>query len=129
MPTTIAALSQDAASPPFRLRLRGRIDPATERLALRAALTAAHLLGLAAGRLSELRNLGDPLAEALARLEEAELNARLAWNIVDILASRLDKVPDRHSPYFTPPQRFRILEIRNLLHWNRDLITRHFRVC
>jgi hypothetical protein len=36
-------------SPPVRLRLRGKMEETTERLALRAALTASHLLGLATG--------------------------------------------------------------------------------
>src|SRR5207245_7063021 len=62
---------------PFRLR--GILDEATERLALRAALSASHLLGLATGtHLRKLRAQNDPLAEIQARLEEAELRARLA---------------------------------------------------
>jgi hypothetical protein len=36
-------------SPPVFLRLRGKVEGATERVALRAVLTAAHLFGLAAG--------------------------------------------------------------------------------
>jgi transposase InsO family protein len=41
--------SCDLTATPVRLRLRGSIDDLTERLALRAALTAAHLFGLATG--------------------------------------------------------------------------------
>jgi hypothetical protein len=64
---------------PVSLRLRGILDEATERLALRAALSASHLLGLATGtHLRKLRAQNDPLAELQARLEEAELRARLA---------------------------------------------------
>ena len=45
-----------------------------ENLALRVALTAAHLLGLATGSfLRNLRGHNDPLAEALAQLKEADL--------------------------------------------------------
>jgi transposase InsO family protein len=119
-----------AASAPLHLRLRSPLEKATEKLALRAALTAAHLLGLATGRLlRELRAANDPLAEAMAQLKEADLWARLAWSIVDILGFRLDKIPDRQRPHFTPAQRFQILEIKSLLGWNRDLAARLFRVC
>ena len=128
-PTT-ATSPIEAISPPVHLRLRDKVDAKTEKLALRAALTAAHLLGLAAGcLLRDLRGQNDPLAEALAQLKEADLRARLAWQIVDLLGSRLDKIPDRHRPHFTPTQRFQILEIKNLLGWNRDLAARVFRVC
>lgn len=66
-------------APPVHLRLRSILDEATERLALRAALSASHLLGLATGtHLRRLRTQNDPLAEIQARLEEAELRARLA---------------------------------------------------
>jgi hypothetical protein len=110
--------------------VRGRINQATETLAHRAALNAAHLLGLAFGRVfRDLRRLKDPLAEALARTKEAELSAKLAFDIVDLLSARLDKIPDRHRPYYTPSQRFRILEIKSLLGWNADLTARTFRVC
>jgi len=52
-------------------------DDATERLALRATLTASHLLGLATGtHLRTLRGHPDPLLDLQARLEEAELKAR-----------------------------------------------------
>ena len=98
-------------TPPLHMRLRGKVDRATERLAHRAALSAAHLLGLAAGcLLRDFRRLEDPLAGALARLKEAELTAKLAFDVVDLLSARLDKIPDRHRPYYTPAQRFRILE-------------------
>jgi hypothetical protein len=40
-------------APPVHLRLRGILDEATERLALRAALSASHLMGLARARICE----------------------------------------------------------------------------
>jgi hypothetical protein len=121
---------REAAAAPLHLRLRTRLDDASEKLALRAALVAAHLLGLAIGRfLREMRGSSDPLVDATALLEEAELRAGIAWDIVDILGARLDKIPDRHRPYYTPSQRFRILQIRSLLGWNRDLAARTFRIC
>ena len=65
-------------APPVHLRLRGTLDEATEHLALRAALSASHLLGLATGtHLRKLRAQDTPLAELEARPEEAELRARL----------------------------------------------------
>ena len=129
MPTATTSPSE-GLSPPVRLHLRDKVEAKTEKLALRAALTAAHLMGLAAGcLLRDLRGHKDPLAEALAQLKEADLRARLAWQIVDLLGSRLDKIPDRHRPFFTPVQRFQILEIKNFLGWNRDIAARLFRVC
>ena len=60
-------------APPVHLRLRCNLDEATERLALRAALSASHLLGLATGtHLRKLRAQNDPLAELQARLEDAD---------------------------------------------------------
>jgi DNA-binding transcriptional regulator YiaG len=120
----------EAVSPPVHLRLREKVEAKTQKLALRAALTAAHLLGLATGRfLRDLRGMKDPLAEATAKLKEAEIRASLAWQIVEIIGARLDKVPDRHRPHYTPAHRFQILEIKSLLGWSRDQIARLFRVC
>jgi len=104
---------------PVHLRLRRKLRPALERRALRAVLSAAHLLGLAAGcHLRKLRERADPLLRLQAQLEEAELRARLAGEAAQILADRFAKVADRHRPHYTPAQRFRILEIRSLLAWN-----------
>lgn len=51
----------DTLSPPIRRQLRGKVDEATERLALRGVLTAASIFGLAAGtHLRQLRSLNDP---------------------------------------------------------------------
>jgi transposase InsO family protein len=87
-------------------------------------------LGIAFGRLlRDLRRMKDPQAGALARTKEAELSVKLAFEIVDLLSARLDKIPDRHRPYYTPSQRFRILEVKSLLGWNTDLTARTFRVC
>jgi len=115
---------------PVSLRLRGILDEATERLALRAALSASHLLGLATGtHLRKLRAQNDPLAELQARLEEAELRARLAGETAEILGVRFSKLPERHRPYFTPAQRFRILELKSLLAWSAQEAARVFLVC
>jgi len=115
---------------PVHLRMRGTIDEATERVALRAVLAAARLLGLATGtHLRHLRGLTDPLAQLQARLEDAELRARLAWEATEILTSRFAKIPERHRPYYSPAARFRILEIRSLLAWSAHETARVFLVC
>lgn len=120
----------DTTSPPLHLRLRRATPEAATRLALRATLNAAHLLGLAAGvHLRKLRAAKDPLIHAQARLEEAELRARLAWEVVDMLAGRFSRIPEKRRPHYTPAQRFRILEIRNLLGWNRHDTAHRFLVC
>jgi transposase InsO family protein len=117
-------------TPPGHLRLRGRVNHATERLALRATLTASHLLGLATGvHLRYLRNQNDPLMALQARLEEAELKARLAWELLEMQTARLAKLPERQRPFYTPSQRFRILEIRNLLAWSAEQTARIALVC
>ncbi|MGE0455589.1 MAG: DDE-type integrase/transposase/recombinase [Vicinamibacteria bacterium] len=114
------------------LRLRRRRTPARadEQVALRATLDATHLLGLAAGaHLRELRASDDPLMLAKARCDEATLKARIAWQIVEILASRVGKIPERQRPYYSPAQRFAILEIRSLLGWSREQAAGVFLVC
>ncbi|HEV8254043.1 MAG TPA: hypothetical protein VGQ78_04765, partial [Vicinamibacteria bacterium] len=100
------------------------------RLAFRAALTAVHLLGLAAGtQLRQWRGSREPLSDLHARLQQAELQARLAWDVVEILSHRLAKIPDRRRPHYSPSHRFRILEIKNLLGWSREVAARVFLVC
>jgi transposase InsO family protein len=120
----------DTLNPPIRCHLRSKVDEATERLALRAVLVTARLLGLSAGtHLRQLRNLDDPLGSMRAQLEEARLHARLAWEIVDLLSARLRKIPEKRRPHYSPSQRFRALEIRSLLGWSRDLAARVLLVC
>jgi len=120
----------DLAAPPVRLRFKRRIDDATEKLALEAAFAAAHLFGLACGiLLRRLRAMNDPLAQALAQAKEAELKSVLLARAVDILAARFDKLPEGRRPFYTPQQRFQILELKNLLGWPADQIARLFRVC
>ena len=117
-------------TPPVHLRLRKAFGEATEHIALRAALTAAHLLGLATGtHLRRLRAEGDALVQLQASLEEAELRARLATEALEILGARFARLPERRRPHFSPGQRFRILEIKNLLGWSAHEAARVFLVC
>jgi len=51
------------------------------------------------------------------------------WDVVDLLGARLDRIPDRRQPHYTPSQRFRILQIRSLLGWSREVAARAFRIC
>jgi hypothetical protein len=115
---------------PTGMRLRGRTDQETERQALRATLNAAHLLGLAAGtHLRSLRALQDPIAELKARQQEAELRAALAWEMLEIQNARLAKLTEHRRPHFTPSQRFRLLEMKNLLGWSAVQAAHTFLVC
>jgi len=121
---------QDLVTPPVRLRLQVSIDRLTERFAIRAAFAAAHLFGLAAGiALRQLRAMGDPLANALATAKEAELKAVVSAQALELLGARFDRLPERRRPFYTPEQRFRILELASLLGWPAEQTARAFRVC
>ena len=120
-------VTEPETTPPVHLRLRGMPDEHRIRLALRAALTSAHLLGLAIGtHLRALRVHADPLLRLQARLEEAELRARLALQANQILLARFARIPERRRPHYSPAQRFTILEIRNLLAWSAHETARLF---
>jgi transposase InsO family protein len=123
-------LDPAAAAPPLHPCLPRALDGANEKLALGAAFAAAHLLGLAAGiLLRRLRATHDPLAVALAQARESEIKALLWARAAEILAGRFDKLHERRRPFFTPQQRFQILEIQSLLGWAADQTARTFRVC
>lgn len=109
---------------------RRQIGKDAERTALRAALNAARFFGLAAGDyLRGLRANDDPLLILKAKLDEAEIKAAAAWQCVDILRSRLAKIPERTRPYYTAAARFRILELRQLFGWSREDTAHNFLVC
>ena len=113
---------------PTRMRLRGRVDESTYRGALRATLTAAHLLGLAVGaHLRDLRALKDPLADLQARLREAELRAKLAWEILEIQNARFARLPENRRPHFTPAQRFRLTDLETYVDGKKRLWSGIFR--
>jgi len=114
---------------PVHLRVRNLKDHATHRLANRAILYAARLLGVAAGtHLSEFRGRDGGFQDLKARLDRAELLASIAWRVVNLLHARLAKVPDRHRPHYSPAARFEILEIRHLLGWNQSRAAKQFLV-
>lgn len=123
------AFTVTATPLPIHLRVRGLKDGATQRLANRAILYAAHLMGVAAGtHLSEFRGRDGGYQDLKARLDRAEVLASVAWRILGLLQARLRKVPDRHRPHYSPAARFEILEIRNLLGWNQARTAEQFLV-
>jgi len=114
---------------PVHLRVRGLKHAATERLANRAILFAARLLGVAAGtHLSQFRGRDGGYQDLKARLDRAELLTAVAWRVVGILQARLGKVHERRRPHYSPAARFEILEIRNLLGWNQTHTANQFLV-
>ena len=114
---------------PVQLRVRNLKDRATHRLANRAILYAARMLGVTAGtRLSEFRGRDGGFQDLKARLDRAELLASIAWRVVGLLHTRLAKVPDRQRPHYSATARFEILEIRNLLGWNQSRAAKQFLV-
>lgn len=116
-------------TPPDLRRFR-QLGQSASRVAMAALLQAHSLLGLATGRhLREARAQDDPLRNLQGRLEEAELKAQLAWEALQIVLARLAKIPERHRPYYTPAQRFRIVEIKRLLGWTREEAATAFLVC
>lgn len=89
---------------PVHLRLPGRPDQKAERLALRAALVAARILGLATGtHLRHLRGLADPIAALQARLQDAELRAPEVRSFLG-LAEALLGLPPAGKPALSPPR-------------------------
>lgn len=128
MPTD--ASHDTAPEPPPDLGRKRRLGEAAAHIALGALLQAHDLLGRATGRhLREARAQEDPLRHLQARLEQAELMARLAWKIVQILQARLTKIPECRRPHYSPAQRFQILETKRLMGWTRQEAGGNFLVC
>jgi transposase InsO family protein len=112
-----------------RLFLFGLRHRLTRPVAQRALQQATRLLALAMGdSLRELRDSPDPLAQTHAQEREHRTLARLLAEVVELLGSRLDKLPERRRPHYTPHQRWRILELRKLLALSADETARLFRV-
>jgi hypothetical protein len=100
-----------------------------DALALRALMKATHLLGLAlAERLRQYRDSDDRVLDRFAQLQEQALHVALLHEALDILASRWDKLPERHRPHYTPHARYRILRFKTLLALPAHETARSFRV-
>lgn len=123
-------MSLDTLSYADRLFLAGLKHPLLERKALRAVQRASRLLALALGdRLSELRSSPDPLLRAFAEGEQYRILAQLLAELNEILAARWDKLPEHRRPYYTPHQRWLILQLRRLLAWSIDETARRVAQC
>lgn len=89
--------------------------------ALRAYLKAMRFLGLAFGQqLAGLRSSDDRVERALADAHSSKILAYVLREAVEILGARIDKLPPRQRPHFTPAQRFRILELVHLAGLTRE---------
>lgn len=87
-----------------------------DRVYLRVLLRAQNLLALALGQaLGALRLSDDPLSRRFGQHKELEYQLPLAFAAARILGERWAKVPDRNRPFYTPSQRFQILQIRAAL--------------
>ena len=112
-----------------RAFVRALRSPHVDKFALRALLKAHHLLSLTlAHRLTEMRASSDPLAAAVAGETAAALLASWLREALALVGDRLDKLPERKRPHYTPTQRFRILRLKHLLGLNQDEAARLFRV-
>ena len=112
-----------------RLFLACLRHPLGKPVAQRAVQKAARLLSLAFGQsLRDLRESPDPLMKAHALGQEQSLLARILADVADLLGSRLDKLPERRRPHYTPHQRWRILEVRRLLAFSAEETATLFRV-
>jgi transposase InsO family protein len=101
----------------------------SQPVAQRAVQKATRLLALALGQsLRGFRESTDPLLQAHAFAREQSVLAALFAEIAELLGGRLDKLPERRRPHYTPAQRWRILEIKRLLALSAEETARLFRV-
>jgi len=94
---------------------------------LQALRHACHLFGLTAGlELGRLRESENTFASLYAKIKELELRLHLAQKSYAILAARWSKIPERHRPHYTPPQRFEILQVKDLEGLSRKETAKRF---
>lgn len=67
-------------------------------------------------QVAELRRAGDPVERSFARTKELELQLSFAWQTIDILLERLDRVPPAHRPHYRKADRGRILQHKDVFH-------------
>jgi hypothetical protein len=109
------APAHDTCSYADRLFLAGLKQPLRESIARQAVHKATRLLALALGQqLAEARSSDDPLQSAQARIRELEIQLRLELDLLEIVASRWDKLPEHRRPHYTPHQRWLILQAGRL---------------
>lgn len=123
-------LPDDTLAYADRLFLAGLGRRSGQPVAQRAVQRATRLLALALGQsLRGLRESADPLLQAHACAREQSVLAGLFAELAELLGGRLDKLPERRRPHYTPAQRWRILEIKRLLALSAEETARLFRVC
>lgn len=87
-----------------------------EAVALRAYLKATDLLGFCVGKVvADCRAQGDPLVAAMATVTELRTQLAATERKLALVQSRLDRIPRRQRPHFTPAARFDVLEVKALL--------------
>jgi transposase InsO family protein len=112
-----------------RLFQRALVRKPMDRLALRALTKATRLLSLALGqRLAEMRVSDDARGRELATSVSGTVLVHAQREIIELLGARLDKLPPRQRPHYTPVQRFRIIQIKSLLGLAQDEIAQLVRV-
>jgi hypothetical protein len=85
-------------------------------LAATAYCKALPLLGLAvATRFADLRADPEPLARAHAKIEEQVLVIGALWDFIAVLVQRMQRIPDKRRPQYSPLGRFTILRFGLLL--------------
>jgi len=67
-------------------------------------------------QVAELRRTGDPVERALARTKELELQLAFAFQTIDVLLERLNRVPPAHRPRYRKADRGRILLHKDVFH-------------
>jgi hypothetical protein len=118
-------------APHFPVHLRGRNlkNAAIERFANKAISSPRSSSAWPREPISvTFRGRDGGFADLKARLDRTEAIAAIAWRVVALLQARLQKVPDRHRPHYSPAARFEILEIRHLMAWNQARTAEQFLV-
>jgi transposase InsO family protein len=129
VPESTSALHATPETLAERIFQRALTRKPLDRLALRALAKATRLLSLALGqRLAEMRASDDARERELALSSSSALLVHAQREIIDFLGARLDKLPPRQRPHYTPTQRFRILQIKSLLGLAQDEIAALVRV-
>ena len=77
---------------------------------------------------AELRRTGDPAERSFARTKELELQLSFAWQTIDILLERLDRVPPAHRPHYRKADRGRILQHKDVFHLSCREVARLYAV-
>ncbi len=67
-------------------------------------------------QIADLRRAGDPVERALARTKELELQLAFAFQTIDVLLERLNRVPPAHRPRYRKTDRGRILHHKDVFH-------------